>query len=959
MDRNQSQLRNRASTLESRNFQSINNELNERVIAFENEPLSFAIELEKPSSSLLRVEKIIRKSSQNSNNINSFETKESNSNVSKQLHQTRLLPHEYILKYVTKSTNFKVEIGNPNYCSLCKASRCEHTLFLLRELYCVDDPKIYFQHCILDSEVRLVQRRRNKACPICLEDIVHMKVASNEDNQQSEAYHSEERNLPIHNFKNNEILVWCRGCGHTFHHKCQVRSMGFGNDSCSICKRSFHPHWMRGFQTKEKPQRTNFTLILNSEKETQNKELNEELQYGQREHTLPSASLSIQSSDPILTLSPTQYLSQQSEVNNTLQHSNNLHSTESSLSLRNIHNNLSNPRNLASIRLSENIHTHIQLNNQTHIKNQISSDNLINQSSSLGSVHTNSYCMECMMQPIEGRRYRCRICPRYSICSKCYHLKKHDHHPFEYRDLHYSDENYGWKLPRKQNSKAANIREKLKKGTERLKTLMESAARERLRYLSMNNSEQNESIVEFEDNFDLDSVLAQYSIEPIERIPDPIFTSEQSNIIINHESHPHQSPYSSYQDNNANHSYHESNTNGISHLNVTHSTQLEPNHSHNQLNLIHNDNQNHSDNSESRIENSTIEYTNNNSQNNIAENNAIESRSIPNETQLEDLSTSFVSRRFSSISLSNQPQVTSTAQDLYQDQNYVGLEQLPTRILTSEDLKNSMECSICLENYKPGDEIRTLFCFHFFHKDCIDSWFNSSHKAICCICKTEQKILLKSLRYQNIINDVDPTDTETLNILLHRQRSRLNPSISTQESNSVTQNMNIMNFRRNTTSTHSSRNRSRTSNQYSHLSTQDTSSLPRLIPNRVSNLSSLPNQNRSSRRNIELFGQGILENQNTSNANNNHSRRNLFTDNVPRNPNLTTRNNSVPSIHRNQVSSNNSPSQSSSISRNNLYQRPLTRNQQSRDRMIPVEISLAIGRLSRDLRTELINIFQE
>ena len=46
------------------------------------------------------------------------------------------------------------------------------------------------------------------------------------------------------------------------------------------------------------------------------------------------------------------------------------------------------------------------------------------------------------------------------------------------------------------------------------------------------------------------------------------------------------------------------------------------------------------------------------------------------------------------------------------------------------------KCVICMENYKENDEVETLPCFHIFHKDCIEEWFNNNNNN-CPICKND------------------------------------------------------------------------------------------------------------------------------------------------------------------------------------------------------------------------------
>ena len=49
------------------------------------------------------------------------------------------------------------------------------------------------------------------------------------------------------------------------------------------------------------------------------------------------------------------------------------------------------------------------------------------------------------------------------------------------------------------------------------------------------------------------------------------------------------------------------------------------------------------------------------------------------------------------------------------------------------------KCMVCLEEFIVNDRIRTLKCFHNFHKACIDKWL-TSESGSCPVCKVIQKI---------------------------------------------------------------------------------------------------------------------------------------------------------------------------------------------------------------------------
>jgi len=61
----------------------------------------------------------------------------------------------------------------------------------------------------------------------------------------------------------------------------------------------------------------------------------------------------------------------------------------------------------------------------------------------------------------------------------------------------------------------------------------------------------------------------------------------------------------------------------------------------------------------------------------------------------------------------------------------IDLEFLKEKSLTTEDYT---KCSICIGEYQNEEEVRTLPCLHYFHKECIDQWLQKNR--VCPICKT-------------------------------------------------------------------------------------------------------------------------------------------------------------------------------------------------------------------------------
>ncbi|KAL2892594.1 E3 ubiquitin-protein ligase ATL4 [Bienertia sinuspersici] len=61
------------------------------------------------------------------------------------------------------------------------------------------------------------------------------------------------------------------------------------------------------------------------------------------------------------------------------------------------------------------------------------------------------------------------------------------------------------------------------------------------------------------------------------------------------------------------------------------------------------------------------------------------------------------------------------------------VEALP--LFTSESLKTSGDCAVCLSKFEQRDLLRLLpICCHVFHADCIDTWLNSNQS--CPLCRS-------------------------------------------------------------------------------------------------------------------------------------------------------------------------------------------------------------------------------
>ncbi|KAG6581797.1 RING-H2 finger protein ATL3, partial [Cucurbita argyrosperma subsp. sororia] len=62
------------------------------------------------------------------------------------------------------------------------------------------------------------------------------------------------------------------------------------------------------------------------------------------------------------------------------------------------------------------------------------------------------------------------------------------------------------------------------------------------------------------------------------------------------------------------------------------------------------------------------------------------------------------------------------------------LRSLPVLIFHPDDFKDGLECAVCLSDLVEGEKAKLLHdCFHGFHSDCIDMWFESH--STCPLCR--------------------------------------------------------------------------------------------------------------------------------------------------------------------------------------------------------------------------------
>ena len=86
----------------------------------------------------------------------------------------------------------------------------------------------------------------------------------------------------------------------------------------------------------------------------------------------------------------------------------------------------------------------------------------------------------------------------------------------------------------------------------------------------------------------------------------------------------------------------------------------------------------------------------------------------------------------------NEENIINNNEEIIQNLPVFKIDDKFMEISQKENNKNEHfeKCVICMETYEINDDVKTLPCFHIFHKDCIDQWLKSG-KDTCPICKTK------------------------------------------------------------------------------------------------------------------------------------------------------------------------------------------------------------------------------
>ena len=68
----------------------------------------------------------------------------------------------------------------------------------------------------------------------------------------------------------------------------------------------------------------------------------------------------------------------------------------------------------------------------------------------------------------------------------------------------------------------------------------------------------------------------------------------------------------------------------------------------------------------------------------------------------------------------------------------ISKKKIYTTIDYNKNYHSKEECTICFDEFDNNKEMVLLPCLHYFHKDCIDSWWKKIKKQECPICRSSQ-----------------------------------------------------------------------------------------------------------------------------------------------------------------------------------------------------------------------------
>lgn len=98
--------------------------------------------------------------------------------------------------------------------------------------------------------------------------------------------------------------------------------------------------------------------------------------------------------------------------------------------------------------------------------------------------------------------------------------------------------------------------------------------------------------------------------------------------------------------------------------------------------------------------------------------------------------------------------------DPKEQQQPSGEDSPSTEMLVPSYLEGIVMCSICLEEYEVGEQLRLLPCKHCFHTDCILPWL-TQRSPMCPLCKCDISRFLLSLRSSNSSMDLEEHSTSS------------------------------------------------------------------------------------------------------------------------------------------------------------------------------------------------------